>query len=311
MTVIAQLDHVTKTYGQVVALDAVSLTVPAGVTAVLGPNGAGKSTMIEILAGLRSPSGGQLKVLGGDPTTLAIKARIGLTPQRTALPWRLTVAETLDLIGAHYPAPIPRSVIVETLGLGAFLNKRNGTLSGGQRRRVALGAALIGAPDLLFLDEPTTGLDTDSRNQLWSAISAVAAQGRSVLLTTHDMIEAEHLAENVIVIAGGQVAREGEIEEVIAQVGLHLVEADVPEGTSELTFATVHAERVERIGSRVRIYTADPDATVRALVVDRVPFRGIRVDRVGLEEAIRAITATDADAPVSPAVGQITEKVAR
>jgi ABC-2 type transport system ATP-binding protein len=267
--------------------------------------------MIEILAGLRGPSGGRLEVLGGDPTTLAIKARIGLTPQRTALPWRLTVAETLDLIGAHYPAALKRSEIVDTLGLGPFLNKRNGTLSGGQRRRVALGAALIGSPELLFLDEPTAGLDVDARDQLWTAITAVADQGRSVLLTTHDMTEAERLASNVVVIAGGQVAREGAIDEVIAQVGLHLVEAEVPEGTSPLTFATVHAERIEWVGSRARIYTADPDATVRALVVDRVPFRGIRVDRVGLEEAIRAITATDADAPVSPAVGQIMQKAAR
>lgn len=311
MEVIARLEHVTKTYGKVVALNAVSLTVSRGVTAVLGPNGAGKSTMIELLSGLRRPTSGRVEVLGGDPGDLAVKARIGITPQRTALPWRLTVAETLDLLAAHYPNPLTRDEVVQRLDLGEFLKKRNGTLSGGLRRRVALGAALIGNPELLFLDEPTSGLDADSRDRLWAAIAEVSAGGRAVLLTTHDMAEAEHLAGRIVVIAGGQVARDGSLDDVIVEVGLHLVELEVPEGTSPLTFTTIPAERIEQLGNRTKIYTADPDATVRALVLDRVPFRGIRVERVGLEEAIRAITAGDGDSvvPVSPAVPPLAERV--
>jgi ABC-2 type transport system ATP-binding protein len=309
--VIARLDRVTKTYGKVVALDAVSFTVTSGVTAVLGPNGAGKSTMIELLSGLRHATSGHVEVLGGSPGDLAVKARIGITPQRTALPWRLTVAETLDLLAAHYPHPLPRAEVVESLDLGQFLHKRNGTLSGGQRRRVALGAALIGSPELLFLDEPTSGLDADSRDRLWIAIAEVAAGGRAVLLTTHDMAEAEHLADRIVVIADGQVARDGSIDDVIMEVGLHLVEVEVPEGTSPLTFTAIPTERVEQVGSRTRLYTADPDATVRALVLERVPFRGIRIERVGLEEAIRAITAGDGDpvVPVSPAIPLLAERV--
>ncbi|WP_326554975.1 ABC transporter ATP-binding protein [Micromonospora sp. NBC_01813] len=309
MEVFARLDSVTKTYGSVVALDSVSVVVPAGVTAVLGPNGAGKSTMIEILAGLRRPGSGRVEVLGGNPADIGVKARLGLTPQRTALPWRLTVAETLALIAAHYPDPVPRAELVEQLGLGPFLTKRCGTLSGGQRRRVALATALVGRPELLFLDEPTTGLDADSRDGLWSAIATVAAAGSAVLLTTHDMAEAEHLAEQVVVVTGGQVARTGSVTEVVAEVGLHLVDVEVT-GVLPPIAVSGPADRVETVGNRTHIYTADPDATVRALVRADVSFTGIRVERVGLEEAIRTISKTVDPGTVARTEIRVAEKVA-
>jgi ABC-2 type transport system ATP-binding protein len=286
--VVAELDSVTKTYGKVVALDAVSIGVGRGVTAVLGPNGAGKSTLIEILAGLRRPSGGRVTVLGGNPRDKAVRGRLGLTPQQTAVPSRLTVAETLDLVAAHYPHPADRTRLVAQLGLDEFLHKRNGTLSGGQRRRVALATALIGDPELIFLDEPTTGLDTESRARLWEAVAGIAADGRAVLLTTHDMVEAETLAQRVVVVADGHVALTGSVAAVCAEVGLHVVDVVVPGGLRPEAVAP--GDRVETIGDRAHVFTADPDATVRALVRHNVPFHGIRVDRVGLEEAIKAAT---------------------
>ncbi|HLU43872.1 MAG TPA: ABC transporter ATP-binding protein [Natronosporangium sp.] len=294
MDIIARLDHVTKTYGSVVALDSVSVTIPPGVTAVLGPNGAGKSTMIEILAGLRRPSAGRVEVLGGDPTHVSVRRRLGLTPQATALPWRLTVAETLDLLAAHYPRAVPRESLVDTLDLGGFLHKRNGTLSGGQRRRVALAAALIGSPELVFLDEPSTGLDATSRDRMWSAITEAALRGTGVVLTTHDMAEAEHLAHRVVVIAGGQVARTGSVTEVCAEVGLHLVDFAVTGPVPTLP-GLIDTDRWETKGNRVHIYTPDPDRVVRTLVHQDVPFQDIRIDRVGLEEAIRTISIRTLD----------------
>lgn len=285
MEVVARLDNVTKTYGQIVALDAVSIAIPQGVTAILGANGAGKSTAIDILAGLRRPISGRVEVLGGDPASLAVRARLGLSPQATALPWRLTVAETLHLLAAHYPDPIAPDALADRLDLHGIWKRRNGTLSGGQRRRVVLASALVGNPDLVFLDEPTTGLDVESRDLLWTAIEKVAAEGRSVLLTSHNMPEVERLASHVVVIAGGRVSQFGSVDDVCANVGLHVVEAELPGPLPEPV--TAHAVRVEPAGTRTRLYTADPDATVRALVRHDVPFRAIRVDRVGLEEAIR------------------------
>jgi ABC-2 type transport system ATP-binding protein len=284
METIASLDHVTKAYGATIALDDVSLTVHAGVTAVLGPNGAGKSTMIRILAGLHRPGAGQVRVLGGEPQSAEIRGRIGLTPQTSALPLRLTVSETLDLLAAHYPRPYPRNDLVKRLDLDPFLHKRNGTLSGGQQRRVALAAALVGGPDLAILDEPTSGLDADSRESLWDAVGELAADGCAVLLASHDMAEVERLANRVVVITEGRISHAGTVAEIRAAVGVHLVEFAV---AGALPAEVTVGAQVERFGGRIRVYTPDPDAVVRRLVRHDVPFQDLRVDRAALAEAIR------------------------
>jgi len=197
-----------KRYGPVTAVRDVCFELPAGrVTALLGPNGAGKTTTIEILEGLLPASGGTVRVLGADPRHggRAWRARIGLVLQSTSLDAHLTVREALALYGGLYPRPRTVLEVLEIVGLADAANRRIGALSGGQQRRVDLGLGIIGRPELLFLDEPTTALDPEARRRLWTAIENLRSEGTTVLLTTHHMEEAQRLADRVIVLSGGTV----------------------------------------------------------------------------------------------------------
>jgi ABC-2 type transport system ATP-binding protein len=202
------VERLVKRYGPVTAVDGIDFELPAGrVTALLGPNGAGKTTTIEILEGFLPASGGTVRVLGTDPRHggRAWRARIGLVLQSTSLDGQLTVRESLSLYGRLYPRPRPVAEVLEITGLADAAHKRIGALSGGQQRRVDLGLGIIGRPELLFLDEPTTALDPEARRRLWAAIENLADEGTTVLLTTHHMEEAQRLADRVIVLSGGTV----------------------------------------------------------------------------------------------------------
>ncbi len=201
------VEHLTKRFGRLTAVRDVSFEVAGGqVTALPGPNGAGKTTTVEILAGLQVPSAGLVRVLGADPrargrTGRSWRARIGVVLQSASLDLRLTVAEALRLFARLYARPMPVGEVLAAIDMTAEAGTRIGALSGGQRRRVDLGAGIIGRPELLFVDEPTTGLDPQARRQLWAVIENLTSTGSTVLLTTHQMDEAEQLANRLIVLS--------------------------------------------------------------------------------------------------------------
>jgi ABC-2 type transport system ATP-binding protein len=202
----------TKSYGSVRALAGVDLRIGLGeVFALLGPNGAGKTTTVEILEGYRGRDGGEVSVLGLDPgrQRAKLKRRIGIVLQTTGIDRYLTVAETVAMYAGYYPNPRPVDEVVELVGLADKRNARVLRLSGGQQRRLDMAVALAGDPDLLFLDEPTTGFDPSARHEAWDVVRNLSALGKTVLLTTHYMDEAQSLADRVAVIAGGRIVAEG------------------------------------------------------------------------------------------------------
>ena len=202
----------TKSYGGVHAVRGIDLTVESGqIFALLGPNGAGKTTTVEILEGYRSRDGGTVQVLGYDPgrQPQRLKSRIGIVLQSTGVDRYLTVTETVAMYAGFYPHPRPVDEVIELVGLDAKRNARVLQLSGGQQRRLDVAIALAGNPDLLFLDEPTTGFDPSARHEAWEVIKNLAALGKTVLLTTHYMDEAQYLADQAAVISSGRIVAEG------------------------------------------------------------------------------------------------------
>lgn len=207
-----EIKTLVKSYGDLNAVNGVDLTIETGeVFALLGPNGAGKTTTVEILEGHRDRTSGEVNVLGFDPSTggRAFRERIGIVLQETAVEPELTVNEVLDVYGDVYPKRRPTGELIELVGLGEKSDSRIKTLSGGQQRRLELALGLVGDPDLVFMDEPTTGFDPSARRQAWSIVENLATLGKTILLTTHYMDEAQHLADRIAVIAKGEIVAEG------------------------------------------------------------------------------------------------------
>ncbi len=230
-----------KRYGDVVAVDGLDLTVARGECfGLLGPNGAGKTTTIEISEGLTPPDEGQVEVLGLSHRTAAteIRARIGISLQETQLADKLTVEETVRLFRSFYPRHRPVDETIAAVQLDEKRRARVGQLSGGQKQRLALACALVGDPELFFLDEPTTGLDPQSRRQLWELIEGFKAQGRTIVLTTHYMDEAERLCDRVAIVDHGKVIALGTPRELVGLLeSEHVVEFQLDPGAAELTDA--------------------------------------------------------------------------
>jgi ABC-2 type transport system ATP-binding protein len=209
---VIQVSGLTKSYGEVHAVAGIDLRIARGeVFAMLGPNGAGKTTTVEILEGYRQRDGGQVTVLGLDPgkQRRLLKAQIGIVLQSTGVDRYLTVAETIAMYAGYYPHPRPVDDVIDVVGLASKHNTRVVKLSGGQQRRLDVAIALAGDPELLFLDEPTTGFDPSARHEAWDVVKNLAALGKTVLLTTHYMDEAQNLADRVAVIADGRIVAEG------------------------------------------------------------------------------------------------------
>jgi ABC-2 type transport system ATP-binding protein len=214
---VIRVDGLRKSYGSVDALQGIDLAVGAGeIVAFLGPNGAGKTTTVEILAGHRRRDSGDVTVLGFDPggAPRAFRERIGIVPQETAVEPVLTVAETLRLYSAAYPHPLGVDAVLELIGLEAQGDTRVSALSGGQQRRLDLGIGIAGDPELLFLDEPTTGFDPAARRRSWELIDRLRSLGKTILLTTHYIEEAQRLADRVVVIDSGRVIASGTPDEL-------------------------------------------------------------------------------------------------
>ncbi|HKR63883.1 MAG TPA: ABC transporter ATP-binding protein [Thermoanaerobaculia bacterium] len=204
-----------KNYGSTEALRGLDLTIQRGeILSLLGANGAGKTTAVRLLLGLAMPISGTVRVFGEDPRDAASRARTGAVLQIARVPETLRVREHIDLFSSYYPNPLPLEDVIEAAGLQGLEHRKYGQLSGGQQKRVLFALAICGDPDLLVLDEPTTGLDVEARRAIWKQVRAFAARGRSVLLTTHYLAEAEALANRVVVIHRGVVVAEGTPREI-------------------------------------------------------------------------------------------------
>jgi ABC-2 type transport system ATP-binding protein len=283
---VAELQGVHKRYGKVDALQGVDLEIrPGELLALLGPNGAGKTTAVSILLGQRRPDAGSARLFGRDPTLPAARRPVGVTLQESGFPDNLTVREVVDLVRVHYPNPAPTRELLDRFGLAEVAGRRAGGLSGGQTRRLAVALAFAGRPRAVVLDEPTTGLDVESRHRLWEVVRAFVAEGGSVLLTTHYLEEAQALASRVVVIASGQVIAQGSVDEITARTGLSRVHLRAP-SLPELPAGT----HVEANNGAYTLYTPDPDGLVRALALQGVAFTGLRVERASLEEAFLHLT---------------------
>lgn len=215
--VVAEASSLTKSYGDLHALRGIDFEIRRGeVFSVLGPNGAGKSTTIEILEGYRQRTAGHVSVLGEDPqrASRSWRSRIGVVLQSAGLPEELTVRELVTHVARFYPEPLEVARVISRVGLAGKATARIGSLSGGQKRRLDVALGIIGRPELLFLDEPTTGFDPEARRQFWDLIRDLRDDGTTILLTTHYLDEAAHLSDRAIVVADGRVVADGAINEI-------------------------------------------------------------------------------------------------
>lgn len=289
-----------KAYDDLEAVRGVDLEVEAGeVFAFLGPNGAGKTTTTEILEGYRERSAGQVTVLGQDPGSAdrEWRERIGIVLQQCRMRPELTVRETLELYAGYYRAPLGVAETIEHVGLAEKAEERAGRLSGGQLRRLDVGVALVGDPDLLFLDEPTTGFDPSARRQAWEVIGGLRDLGKTIFLTTHYMDEAQRLADRVAIIAGGRIVAEGRPDELgdresrPAEISFRLAETaeELPGGLDA---------QPQPDGDLV-ISTHTPVAVLNRLTgwaLERsLDLEGLRVNRPSLEDVYLELTAVDGD----------------
>ncbi|MFI9841452.1 ABC transporter ATP-binding protein [Nonomuraea sp. NPDC051941] len=289
MTILARTIEVTRRYGDVLALDGVSLDIRAGeLVGLLGPNGAGKSTLINLFVGLRRPTSGTVELLGGSPQDPAMRRGIGVTPQETGLPESLRVGEIVDFVSSHFTKKADKGELLARFGLDDLAKRQVGGLSGGQKRRLAVALAFAGDPQLVFLDEPTTGLDVEARRSLWEGVRSFHEGGGTVLLTSHYLEEIEALAERVVVVGHGRVLADDTVRAVRDMVGVRRVSL-VAENLPELpgVIGTEHED------GRTHLVTTDPDRLVVELVRSGTPFSGLEIRPTTLEEAFLTITSKE------------------
>jgi ABC-2 type transport system ATP-binding protein len=288
--VVARLSGAVKRYGQLTALDGVDLVLHRGeLLAVLGPNGAGKSTSISLLLGLIRPDGGRAELFGLDPQQIDARRRIGVMLQSAMLPVTLRVGELLRLVASYYPNPRPLEESAALAGISDLLARPYGKLSGGQQRRVQFALALCGRPELVFLDEPTVGMDIDARRKLWAAMRALVAEGCSVVLTTHYLEEAEALAQRVVVMGKGRVLSEGSVDALRAQVPLTRIRC-VTDLDAAVIAGWPQVATAERDGARLHISTSEAENVLRRLLDADTALSELEVQRAGLAEAFTELT---------------------
>jgi ABC-2 type transport system ATP-binding protein len=297
-TAAIEVRGLAKAYGSVQAVAGVDLTIAAGeVFALLGPNGAGKTTTVEILEGFTTRDSGTVSVLGHDPAhnDPALKARIGIVAQETAADPFLTVSEMMRMIAGTYPAPRPVGEVIDLVGLKDKSNTRAGRLSGGQQRRLDVALALVGDPDLLFLDEPTTGFDPDARLEAWAMVRELRALGKTVLLTTHYMDEAQQLADRVAVIAAGRIIAQGTPDTLGSRgQAASRIRFRRPVSSPPLP-ASLAAAIADTGGGTILLHADDPVPLLNSLtgwaLEHGVKLEGLEVTRPSLEETYLALIA--------------------
>jgi ABC-2 type transport system ATP-binding protein len=293
-----EVRDLTKSYGEIRAVDGLSFHVGAGeVYALLGENGAGKSTTVEILEGHRTRTSGDVTVLGQDPGRAGrdFRDRIGIVLQSSGVEHELTVREAVSIYSSCYSSRRSVTDVIELVGLAPQLDQRVGHLSGGQRRRLDLALGIAGNPSLLFLDEPTTGFDPAARRQAWDLVRELGSGGTTVLLTTHYLDEAEHLATRVGVLAAGRLVAEGTPDELIGGAGTTVVRFDLPSGATADDLGGVLPGDALVSLDRVEFTTSAPTAAVHAVtgwaVARGVELTGLVVTRPSLEDVFLQLAA--------------------
>jgi ABC-2 type transport system ATP-binding protein len=283
-----------KSYGSVRAVDGIEVTIaPGEVVALLGPNGAGKSTTVDMLLGLTPPEVGEVRVFGYRPTDAVAEGIVGAVLQEGSLLEDATVGEVVELVHALHREPLPIADVQRKAGIEELTGRRCTKLSGGQKQRVRFALALIPDPDLLVLDEPTTGMDVATRREFWAAMREFTEAGKTVLFATHYLDEAEEFADRVVLMRDGRIAADGSVAEVKAAASGRTIRAVVP-GAGEAELAALPGvSSVELRGERAELACHDSDATNRALVTGYPAAHDIEISAAGLEEAFLALTASE------------------
>ena len=293
-TSVAALTNVTHRYGTIEALSDVTFELDTGqVTALLGPNGAGKTTIVRLLAGLTRPTKGRAVLFGGDPQSVESRRRLGVMLQVARVPETLTVSEHVTLFSSYYPSPLPLQTVLRLAGLESVADRRYGKLSGGQQQRTLFALAVCGNPGLLFLDEPTVGMDVESRRQFWSTIRDLAASGRSILLTTHYLEEADALATRIVVLNRGRVIADGTPATIKQQAAGRQIRCRTRLSEAALALLPGVQRATLDAGGYATLMAADSDRALRALVTADESASDIEIRSAGLEEAFLALTAAD------------------
>ncbi|MEO1576411.1 MAG: ABC transporter ATP-binding protein, partial [Pseudomonadota bacterium] len=283
---VVDADQLVKRFGDTVALDQLSLRIrPRGITAILGANGAGKTTFIRCVLGLTRPDEGALRVFGQTPGSDISRGRTGVMLQDADLPDLLTAREHLSLFASYYPAAMSVAEAIDACDIAAFADARYKTLSGGQKRRVQFALAVIGRPSLLFLDEPTTGLDGDARRALWSTVRQLADNGTAIVLTTHYLEEADALADHIVILKDGRVLTEAPTQDIRNAVGGALIRCTTTVSETRAgRFVGVRSARMR--GRYLELLTRDAPATLAELLAEDAAPQDLTVSKPSLEEAV-------------------------
>jgi len=287
---LARLENVSKRYGNVTALNGLNLSVNAGVIlALLGPNGAGKTTAVSLLLNLIEADSGKVSLFNQDPQALAARQRIGVMLQSAELPETLRVSELIQLTQSYYPYPRDLKELAEMAAITDLLQRPYGKLSGGQQRRVQFAMAICAKVDILFLDEPTVGLDIEAREAMWVSLRKLVAEGCSIVLTTHYLEEAEALANRVIVIAQGSVIAEGSVESIRSRVAMRRIRC-----VSSLNITDIkqwpQIDSVGHDGEYLTIQTMDVESVTLRLLTEDKTLQQLEIKRAGLAEAFVELT---------------------
>ena len=290
---VASFASVNKSYGNVRALADFNFEVRAGeLVALLGPNGAGKTTAIRLLLGLAKPNSGRLSVFGGDPASVETHVRVGAMMQVGRVPETLKVREHVDLFSSYYPNPLPIPETLAIAGLQELKDRKFGALSDGQKQRVLFALAICGNPDLLFLDEPTVGLDVEARHLLWNEIRSLLRRGKTVVLTTHYLEEADALADRIAVINKGRIIAQGSPADIKSRTAGKKIRC-----LTELPLDVIRRMEgvmdVQADRGAVVIQAAKAEAVLRQLLQLDLEVSEIEVSSAGLDEAFLALTRED------------------
>jgi ABC-2 type transport system ATP-binding protein len=289
---VVELEGARKRYGAVEALRGVDLRIgPGEVVALLGPNGAGKTTSISLMLGLRRPTAGRARLFGLDPADRRARSRTGVMLQESGVPGTLTVRELVDLFRAYYPRPLPTARAIGLAGLEDKRDARVAQLSGGQRQRLYFALAVCGDPDVLFLDEPTVGMDVEARQAFLVSMRELAGAARTIVLTTHYLEEADALARRIVVIDRGVVIADAPPADIKARLPSKRVRFRVTDRVDAAALDGLPATAVARDGDRVQALSAEPERLLRELFRRGVALSDLEVVGADLEEAFLALTA--------------------
>jgi ABC-2 type transport system ATP-binding protein len=291
MTTLLEATDLVKHYRGVKAVDGVSFAIEKGVCfGLLGPNGAGKTTTVEMLEGINEPTSGTIRYRG-EPIGSCFRDEAGIMFQTTALQDYITVRETLEMFRRMYPRTVSPQELIESCALGEFLDRDARKLSGGQRQRLLLAIALVNDPQVVFLDEPTTGLDPQARRNFWTLVHETKAAGKTVILTTHYMEEAYELCDEIIIMDHGRIIAQGTPKELLAEhfndVVLQLPKGDFPAGYGELQATVLNGK------DAVEILTGDVNETIHQLVAMEVPLNNLQIRQRTLEDLFLELTGKE------------------